>query len=96
MVAEACGNRTHLARVRRHAGFEDQEGHQAQSASTSRIQEVTKTKLFCKVSLVSSVYSRHPVEHTDSAGDALGRCGVTLSFWGVFCPTIWVITRPPL
>ena len=34
MVAEACGNRTHLARVRRHAGFEDQEGHQAQSASS--------------------------------------------------------------
>ncbi len=33
MVAEACGNRTHLARVRRHTGFEDQEGHQAQSAS---------------------------------------------------------------
>jgi len=32
-MAEACGNRTHLARVRRHAGFEDQEGHQAQSAS---------------------------------------------------------------
>lgn len=32
-LAEACGNRTHLARVRRHAGFEDQEGHQAQSAS---------------------------------------------------------------
>ena len=33
LVAEACGNRTHLARVRRHTGFEDQEGHQAQSAS---------------------------------------------------------------
>ena len=33
MMAEACGNRTHLARVRRHAGFEDQESHQAQSAS---------------------------------------------------------------
>ncbi len=35
MVAEACGNRTHPARVRRYAGFEDQEGHQAQSASDS-------------------------------------------------------------
>ena len=33
MLAEACGNRTHLARIRRHAGFEDQEGHQAHSAS---------------------------------------------------------------
>jgi hypothetical protein len=35
MLAEACGNRTHLARIRRHAGFEDQEGHQAHSASES-------------------------------------------------------------
>ena len=33
MLAEACGNRTHLARVECHAGFEEQEGHQAQSAS---------------------------------------------------------------
>ena len=39
-MAEACGNRTHLARVRRHAGFEDQEGHQAQSASTLLLQRI--------------------------------------------------------
>ncbi len=32
-MAEACRNRTYPARIRRHAGFEDQEGHQAQSAS---------------------------------------------------------------
>ncbi len=41
MMAEACGNRTHLARVRRHADFEDQEGHQAQSASTLILRGIT-------------------------------------------------------
>ncbi len=46
MVAEACGNRTHLARVRRHAGFEDQEGHQAQSASVSLFQQLIEVRLF--------------------------------------------------
>ena len=48
MVAEACGNRTHLARVRRHAGFEDQEGHQAQSASILLIRYVTDPSGFSR------------------------------------------------
>ncbi len=57
MVAEACGNRTHLARVRRHAGFEDQEGHQAQSTSELLFQLLTRVlqsrlKLFCIISVV--------------------------------------------
>ncbi len=42
MVAEACGNRTHLAGISRHAGFEDQEGHQAQSTSDQLFRVATR------------------------------------------------------
>jgi hypothetical protein len=66
MLAEACGNRTHLTRVRRHAGFEDQESHQAQSASTLLIQQVATLQYFSGDLVVSIAWSRHFVEHADA------------------------------
>ena len=57
-MAEACGNRTHLARVRRHAGFEDQEGHQAQSASKiARECKTPRRRVRCSAAEVSKRYS---------------------------------------